>query len=100
MPVRYRRNRLLIILCLSTLVVLYWTHNNSNSSTDDEKKPVGRVMQNDETKLIKEPIKISQTAPSSTRLVREELVEINGKKLKKIDWHDYEAIAREDARNG
>jgi len=32
--------------------------------------------------------------------IREEIVEIDGKKLRKIDWHDYESIARENARTG
>jgi hypothetical protein len=40
------------------------------------------------------------TSQIPTRSVREEIVEIDGKKVKKVDWHDYELIAQENSRTG
>ena len=36
----------------------------------------------------------------SNPIVPEQFVEIDGKKLRKIDWHDYTLIERENARIG
>ena len=106
MPVRYRRNRLLLILCLCLVVIVYWRSNSGDHQDQDadhaevRRKPVERIIDIEDGELPKQPVKLSTTVRSTTRPVREEFVEIDGKKYKKIDWHDYEAIAREEARTG
>ena len=99
MPVRYRRNRLILIVCLCFLVFYYWRTNNVEH---DDIKPqhIERLVDIEDKELPKAPVEKSSSIRSTSRPVREEIVEINGKKMKKIDWHDYDAIAREQARTG
>jgi hypothetical protein len=77
MPLRYRRKRILFIVLLFILIVYLL-----NQYQDDS---------NDQNGL---------TDSFSISTKHERLVEINGEKSRKIDWHDYESIAREKARTG
>lgn len=79
MPVRFRRKRILFVLFLSI-----WILTCLISYLDS-------IIENDDL------IDIKSTTSS---IVREEFIEINGTKLRKIDWHDYESIAREKIRTG
>lgn len=79
MPVRFRRKRLLILLFLLISISIYLI--NSNIANEDDLFDVKS------TSFVQSKI-------------REEFVEINGQKLKKIDWHDYDFIARENVRAG
>jgi hypothetical protein len=82
MSLRFRRNRTLILFLLLIIVIIYLTNNHSQNSIDNE----------DDLKDVK-----SQSVLST---VREQVVEIDDKKLRKIDWHDYEYITRDNARIG
>lgn len=105
MSVRYRRRRLFFISVIAMIIIIYFAKNpsqNSISASDDlsdqQLKPDAEPIPN---KIIPEiiptTIKVSEV---QSRKIREEIVEINGKKLRKIDWHDYESIARDNARTG
>lgn len=92
MPIRVRRNRFTVITFVSISFVIYWLNSNLKSTTDNvdpsadlPEKPVGN-----DVKTVRSP-----SGP-----LQEEIVEINGTKMRKIDWHDYDAIAREEARTG
>lgn len=101
MPVRYRRNRLLIILCFCLFVIFYWQNNLSPAEPLDHFEEHPKGDKEVEPVVAKgEAVQKSEAVRSTSRLIREEIVEINGKKLRKIDWHDYEAIARDQARTG
>jgi len=77
MPVRFRRKRLSILLFLLISIFIYLINYYNEDNLFD--------------------VKSTSFVPSK---IREEFVEINGKKLKKIDWHDYDSIARENVRTG
>ena len=68
MPFRFRRRRLLIFVIF---IVIYFVNYYLNSG---EENIVKRL--------------------SSVTIVHEQIVEIGGKQLKKIDWHDYTSITR------
>lgn len=93
MPVRYRRRRVLILSVISFLVIIYLINDRSNNERDDLSE---REVKKPEKQVVIE----NRTTTTTSRTIREEIVEINGKKLRKIDWHDYELIARENARTG
>ena len=120
MPVRYRRRRVLIISVVSIFVIIYLFNNRSKELVHEENDLSNRVIKKNREPIVDEERKIDRkrvvdeeeivdrvtkkisttTSASSKRVLREELVEIDGKKLRKIDWHDYEAIDRENARIG
>ncbi len=79
MPLRFRRKRILLLFLLSSFIFIYFINYQS------------------ENVITNKHNEIELTSLSS---IREQFVEINGKKLRKIDWHDYEFIARENARTG
>lgn len=106
MPVRFRRRRFLFICITAIFIIIYLIKNYSINRSNEE-----TVLSNEEIeKLVKlsidkevQKIKVPTTSTTSTvqlPIAREEFVRIDGKQFKKIDWHDYEAIAREDARKG
>jgi hypothetical protein len=68
MPFRFRRRRLLIFVIF---IVIYFVYYYLNPG---EENVVKRL--------------------SSVTIVHEQIVEIGGKQLKKIDWHDYTSIIR------
>jgi len=76
MPVRFRRKRILFLVLLSSFIFIYFINYHSENLITDE---------------------IELKSSSS---IHEQFVEINEKKLRKIDWHDYEFIARENIRTG
>ncbi len=88
MPIRYRRRRVLIISVVTVFVIIYLINNRSKNLIDDRDD------------LSNQVIEKSSTTKKASQSLREEFVEINGKQLRKIDWHDYEAINRENARTG
>jgi hypothetical protein len=88
MPIRYRRRRVLIISVVTVFVIIYLINNRSKNLIDDR---------ND---LSNQVIEKSSTTKKASQSLREEFIEIGGKQLRKIDWHDYEAINRENARTG
>lgn len=107
MPIRYRRNRVLIISVVVILVLFYYYYNRSEESPDpvigkEKQLIIDEVLKrNQKGNLDPVPEKIpTTTVKRQARTVREEFVEIGGKKLRKIDWHDYDAIERENARTG
>ena len=96
MSLRFRRNRLIIILIITILSLIYLLNNSSETlKVDDEiivrRKTHPRVKINERT---------TATMKKPFRSVREEIVEIDGKQVKRIDWHDYDSIERENARTG
>jgi hypothetical protein len=97
MPVRYRRRRVLILSVISFLVIIYLINDRSNNETDDLFE---REVKKPEKQVVIESRTTTTTSQLPSRTIREEIVEIDGKKLRKIDWHDYELIARENARTG
>ena len=108
MPLRFRRNRILIISCIASCVIIYLISNRSENRREDEEHLSDTERKKDEVKRSVDEI-IRKTDPTTTttttsqiptRSVREEIVEFGGKKVKKIDWHDYELIAQENSRTG
>ena len=81
MPLRYRRKRLLVIFLLFILIVYLITQHSEN--LEDNQDDQNNVQ-----------------SSFSTQTNREKFIEINGKNLRKIDWHDYESIARDNGRTG
>lgn len=79
MSVRFRRKRRLFILLILLITAWFYLINSPEESS---------VTPEDEKSL----------PPIST--VKEDFVEIEGKKLRKIDWHDYQSITREANRIG
>lgn len=106
MPVRFHRNRILIISIISILIVIYLINTHLDNRTKDDYDVFDTVIKKDVKRFADELIHETTTKTTKTksslksRSLREELVEIDGKKLRKIDWHDYELIARENARTG
>ena len=101
MPLRLRRKRILIISIISIIVIIYFTKNHSEKQIDDEDDFLDKPIKKREKRFFK--IFNDETTTKSqhsTQTVREEFVQIDGKTLRKIDWHDYEMIARENARKG
>lgn len=102
MLVRFRRNRLFIFGFISICFLIYWLNKhdaNDGISVDTDTQLIG---ENDKKKheFPDKSAPTLQKLPTTPRIVREEIIEINGRKLKKIDWHDYDFIAREQARTG
>lgn len=97
MSIRLRRNRLLIVSIVSILSLLYWIQSYSGDVHDDEGASTYRRRAAD---VIVREVTVTTTTETRTRVRREEIVEIGGKRIKKIDWHDYELIARDNARTG
>ncbi|CAF1472211.1 unnamed protein product [Rotaria sordida] len=106
MPVRFRRKRVLIICVISICTIIYLIKNHSENPANNRDD-----ISNIEIKIKNKPyvdkiVHKTTTATTTTttqspfRTVREEIVEIDEKKLRKIDWHDYELIDRENARKG
>ncbi len=81
MPVRFRQNRILYIFFLLILILIYFNYYYHLKNSI----------------INKNEIKKTSTVVS---IVREQFIGIGGKKLRKIDWHDYQAINRENARKG
>ncbi|CAF2929979.1 unnamed protein product [Rotaria sp. Silwood2] len=105
MPVRYRRKRILIISIVSIIIIIYLTKNRSENQTDgghDDSSniEIKRKAKRFVDKIIHRTTTVTSTTQLQSRTVREEIIEIDGKKLRKIDWHDYELIDRENARQG
>ncbi len=106
MPLRFRRNRVLIISCIAVFIIIYVINNRSENRREDEDNLPDTDIKKVEVKRSVDKIirKIDPTTTTTsqipTRSVREEIVEIDGKKVKKVDWHDYELIAQENSRTG
>jgi hypothetical protein len=86
MPVRFRRKRILVISIISIFIVIYLINTRSDNPSKDVKRFTDEI--------------IHTTTMKSSLLSRSLREELHGEKLKKIDWHDYELIARENARIG
>ncbi|UJR20991.1 hypothetical protein I4U23_024093 [Adineta vaga] len=85
MPLRFRRKRVLLVFFLF-LSTIYLINKQLKHPLDiDEQAYVPK----DEKKSVSYKSQISK-----------KIVEINGEKVQKIDWHDYESIARDNARTG
>ena len=97
MPIRFRRKRTLATLIASIVVVVYLITSGSHSSTSDPIDSPANGIDSDDRRRTERARHASTTA---FRPAREEVVDIGGKKWKKIDWHDYDFIAREDSRTG
>jgi hypothetical protein len=82
MPRRFRRKRILLFFFLLIFIFIYVFNYHSEN-----------VINNEHELYVENEKKTSSS-------IREQFVEIDGKKLRKIDWHDYEFIARENARTG
>lgn len=104
MPIRYRRRRVLIISIVSIFVIIYFFNNRSQNSINNEDNLSEQQIKENKKRFVDHVIGESRnttaTLKTSIQSVREEFVNIDGKKLRKIDWHDYESIARENARIG
>ena len=111
MSIRYRRRRVLIIAVVAILALLYYFNNQLKEVHKDDSNDIERQRKIDEVlkrndkqngdPVSERPQKIMPVVKSQKkRTLREEIVEINGKRLKKIDWHDYTLIERENARIG
>jgi hypothetical protein len=72
MPFRFRRKRLLLLLTFIVIYLIYHYYYFESLITEE----------NDVKRSLSVPV------------VHEQFVEIDGKKLRKIDWHDYASIAR------
>ena len=84
MPLRFRRKRVLLLLFLLLCVVYLLSQQLEYPVENDDhprEAPGGKSL-------------------SSFRSIREQLVDVRGRNEKKIDWHDYECMARDDARSG
>jgi hypothetical protein len=105
MPLRFRRKRIILISILSIFLIVYLINNRSEELIIDENNLSDTQIKQDD---VKRPIKeiIREINPTTTTTTisqipsREEIFEFNGKKFKKIDWHDYELISREHSRTG
>ncbi len=82
MPVRFRRKRILVISIISFFIAIYLIDTRSDNLSKDVKRFTDEIIH---TTTMKTPL-LSRSR--------------HGEKLKKIDWHDYELIARENARIG
>jgi hypothetical protein len=106
MPVRFRRRRVLIISVISIFIIFYLIDNRSKNVTNDEDDLSNKKIKKDIKPFVNQVIDESRTTTTTTisqipnQSIREEIVDIDGKKLRKIDWHDYESIARENVRTG
>ena len=100
MPIRFRRKRTLATLSASIVVVVYLVTSSSHSSTSDSIDPPANRIDSDDRHRTERRARARNASTSILRPVREEVVDIEGKKWKKIDWHDYDFIAREDSRTG
>jgi hypothetical protein len=95
MPVRFRRKRILVISIISIFIVIYLIDTHSDNPSKDEYD----IVRKKDVKRFTDEI-IHTTTMKSSLLSRSLREELHGEKLKKIDWHDYELIARENARIG
>ncbi len=100
MSLRFRRKRIVVIFVVSFIVLgLFrdYLPTGTTEQVDDEQheQVKKRVKQS-----VDEIPSSTSTTSSSSRSLRTEIIEINGTTLRKIDWHDYAAIAREKARTG
>ena len=102
MPVRFRRRRVLIISVVSIFVIIYLISNRSKDSIDNRDDLPDQEIKKDDRRLVNPVIseETTTTTKKSWRALPDKFVEIDGKQLRKIDWHDYEAIERENARKG
>ena len=100
MPIRLRRKRSTLISLVLIFVVIYWINTSSNSTTDQANRLPDPRLKIVEKKPVENVVSSTKSVLTAPRPVREEVVEIDGKKLRKIDWHDYDSMAREDARTG
>jgi hypothetical protein len=107
MPLRFRRKRIILISILSIFLIVYLINNRSEELIIDENNLSDtQIKQDDVKRSIKEIIReVNPTTTTTTTTTsqipsREEIFEFNGKKFKKIDWHDYELISREHSRTG
>lgn len=109
MSIRYRRNRVLIISLVAIFALFYYFQTHSGEVPDqaiskDRQRSIDEVLKRNQQKnpdpLVEKIPTPTVAVKRQTRAVREEFVEINGKKLRKIDWHDYDAIERESTRTG
>ena len=102
MSLRFRRKRVLLISIVSLFIIIYLITNRTKNPTNDEENVLNNKEKKDGKQFVEEIIRttISTTKTIQSSSLREKIVEIDGKKFKKIDWHDYELIARENARTG
>ncbi|CAF3391363.1 unnamed protein product [Rotaria socialis] len=101
MPLRLRRKRILIISIISIILIIYFTKNHSEKQTNNEDDLLDKpIKKHDKRSVNKLDDATTRKSQYQTRTVREAFVQIDGKTLRKIDWHDYEMIARENARKG
>ncbi|CAF1475767.1 unnamed protein product [Adineta steineri] len=98
MSIRFRRNRILIISIIFIFSIIYLINIYSENLSENEYDFTDREVEEDDTKQSNNEI-INRTIRTRihSQLLGEEIVE---KTLEKIDWHDYELIARENARTG
>ncbi|CAF0842204.1 unnamed protein product [Adineta ricciae] len=83
MPLRFRRKRIFFVFFLF-LSIIYLINQQIEYSVD-----TNEVIHREEKHVS-----------SSTPRIHGKLVDILGRKVQKIDWHDYAAIARDTARTG
>jgi hypothetical protein len=100
MSVRYRRKRVLLLFIATIIVTTYWINKRSYRVDVDQTQEHESKSRSDPNEPTYRTASTSTTLSSSLRSVRTKIVEINGEKLRKIDWHDYESMARENARTG
>lgn len=84
MQVRFRRKRVILLVIL-LLCAAYLTFQQVELTADNTDE-LGAV------NVRKGAVHVKG--------VREEFVDVHGKQMRKIDWHDYAFIAREQARTG
>ncbi len=86
---------------LTIFVIIYLINNRSKNLVDNRDNLPDQEIKKDVQKFVVERvISESSTTKKASRSIQEEFVEIDGKQWRKIDWHDYEAIDRENARTG
>ena len=99
---RFRRKRFTIIFILLILTFIYLLDNQTDNQIIAENDSFDKEI-NKPSKQYKDEVMCDNTTTTVevlSRTIREEIIEINGTKLRKIDWHDYEMIARENNRTG
>jgi hypothetical protein len=85
---------------VTIFVIIYLINTRSKDSIDNRDDLPDHEIKKDEKRLINRVISEETTTKKSSRSLPDKIVEIDGKQLRKIDWHDYEAIDRENARKG
>jgi hypothetical protein len=91
MPVRFRRKRILVISIISIFIGIYLINTRSDNLSKDEYDLVDVIRKKNVKRFTDE---IIHTMTMKTPLLSP------SRHGEKIDWHDYELIARENARIG